>query len=136
MQDDRINHFLNSMSPYIALKVKILLRMAGFEFTEKGWGLNTILSIKDGEKEADFCLHNLLLEIVTIDRDEVPLRFDENLQDFDYFKAKTDSLIESKLRILFQLLAQDSMEKAIEDIERHAHQYERIRIWRLDQKPT
>jgi hypothetical protein len=67
--------------------------------------LKTEFHIKSGEKEMTFYLHNLLLEIATIDRDENPLRFDDRLVDFDYFAKKTARIIESKLKILFKLLS-------------------------------
>ncbi|MCX5637382.1 MAG: hypothetical protein NTX52_06785, partial [Planctomycetota bacterium] len=72
----------------------------------------------------------------TIDRDAQPLMFDENLRDIDYFLAKMARLIQSKLNVLFQLLGQEDMDAAIESITKDSKQYERIRIWRFDNKPT
>jgi len=80
-----------------------------------------------------FCLHNLLLEIATIDRDEQPLRFDQKLRNIDYFARKTAQIAESKLRILFELLAEDNLDKAIDSITQEANNYQRIRIPRFDQ---
>ena len=78
-------------------------------------------------------MHNLLLEIATIDRDEHPLRFDEKLLSFDYFVHKTNQLIDSKLKVIFELLFEDDFDKAKENIVRLGNDYERIRIWELDQ---
>jgi hypothetical protein len=83
-----------------------------------------------------FFVHNLFLEIATKDRDEKPLRFDEGLCDFDYFMDKTTRLIQSKLNILSRLIPAEDMEAAIESISRDAGQYDRIRIWKFDQKPS
>ena len=46
-------------------------------------------------------------------------------------------VVESKLNVLFQLFGQDDVEAAIENIGQLAKQYERIRIWKVNQKgPT
>jgi hypothetical protein len=73
------------------------------------------------------------LEIVTIDRDEEPLRFDEGLKDFDYFLAKMGRAINSKMRVVFEVLKEDDLDAAVENICKDAKDYERIRIWRFDQ---
>lgn len=133
----QINNFLRLTSPLIVGQVKLLLQSAGLEVKEEGHASDLAFAIKSDEKEAKFFLQNLLLEIATVDRDEEPLRFDERLRDFDFFLAKTAQLIESKLRILFQVFAEDDVDAALENISKCADQYERIRIWRFDKdKPT
>ena len=132
----KINQFLSAILPIIVRAVKTFLRSVGLEVEEKGCGLDIVFSIKSGEKQADFLLHNLLLEIATIDRDEEPLRFDERLVDFDYFLAKTARLTQSKLNILGHFLTEENPESAIEKITKEVNHYERIRIWRLDQKES
>ena len=138
MQDQneisRINRFLRMVSPIVIGQVKMILQSAGLKVEEKGSGSELIFIIKSGEKEIHFSPYNLLLEIVSIDRDEVPLRFDENLQDFGFFLDKMARLTQSKLQILFKLLAEDDVEKAIDKISLDAEQYQRIRIWRFDQE--
>ena len=89
-----------------------------------------------GDKETVFYLYNLFLEIATVDRDEIPLRFDGRLVNFDYFIEKTIRLTESKLKILFQLFGEEDVEKVIRSIEQNSGQYERIRILRFDHDPT
>lgn len=130
----KINHFLRFVSPLVIAKVKMILQSAGLDVVEEGSGTDLGFTIKSGEKEVKFFMHNLLLEIATVDRDEEPLQFDEQLRDFDYFLAKTVRLTESKLKILFHLLGEDDVDAAIESISQDAKQYERIRIWRFDQK--
>jgi hypothetical protein len=129
----KINHFLNMVLPLVAELVSAILRSAGAEVQKEGSGLDTAFSIKSGEKEAKFYLHNLLLEIATLDRDEEPLRFDERLRDFDFFLAKTANAIQSKLRILFHVLEEDDIKAAVKNISRDAKLYERVRIWQFDQ---
>ena len=138
MQDrnelSKINRFIHMVSPIVIAQVKMILQSAGLQVEEKGSGSELIFIIKSGEKEIHFSPYNLLMEIASIDRDEVPLRFDENLQDFGFFLDKMARLTQSKLQILFKLLAEDDVEKAIDNISRDAEQYQRIRIWRFDQE--
>lgn len=131
----KINCFLAIAQPIVVSVLKTMFQSLGLEVKKEGSGLDLAFSIKSGEKEVKFYLHNLLLEIVSIDRDEKPLRFDEGLRDFEYFLAKTARLTESKLNILFRLLGEENVDAAIEKINQCAKQYERIRIWRFDKKP-
>lgn len=130
----RINSFLTMVLPVVVDVTKRILQSSDFQVTEKGHGLDTVFVIKAPEKEAEFHLHNLFLEMATVDRDEARLRFDENLWDFDYFMTKTVRIVESKLRVLLHLFGEEDVDAAIENIARDTKQYERIRIWRIDQK--
>jgi len=133
-ESERINRFLFFVSPMVVRSVKSLLQSAGLQVTQEGRGLSTAFSIKKNDREAKMYLQNLLLEIATVDRDEEPLRFDENLRDFNFFLTKTARLTESKLKILFHVFAEEDVDTAIENISQDAKQYERIRIWQIDQK--
>lgn len=126
-----INYFLSRTGPVIIYSLKTFLQAAGMEVEEKGQGLDTIFYIKAGKKELQLYLGNLLMEIATLDRDAIPLRFDEALTDFDYFLNKLSKVTESKLTILFKLLEHDDVDKAMESISQLAN-YERIRILKLD----
>ena len=132
---EKINHFIIRMLPIVVIYVKTFLQSAGLPVEEKGRGLDMAFHIKADKKEVDFFLHNLLLEIATIDRDETPMRFDERLQDLDYLLDKTARLTHSKLEILFRLLAEENVDAAIDNIAQNAQQYERLRIWKFDTKP-
>jgi hypothetical protein len=133
----KISQFLCAASPIITAFVKMLLQSAGLEVTEKGRGLGMAFSIKAGEKIVEFHLHNLLLEIATVDRDETPMRFDERLRDFGFFIGKTAHFAKSKLEVLSTLLSEDDVNAAISKISQLSGQFERIRIWQLDpDKPT
>jgi hypothetical protein len=134
IENEKIGRFICLVSPMVTGSLKRLLQAVGFQVKQKGSNLNTELIIQKGEKKAEMYLRNLLLEIATIDRDEEPLRFDERLQDFDFFAAKTVQLTQSKLKILFHLFAEEDMNAVIENISRDAKDYERIRIWQFDQK--
>jgi len=138
MQNDneikRINNFLSMAGPLILELVSAILRALGSEVKKEGLGLDSAFLVKCGNGEIKFYVHNLLLEIATRDRDEEPLRFDERLSDFDYFVAKTGRIIQSKIDILGYLTSGKDLERALDDITARADKYERIRIWRIDQK--
>jgi len=129
----KINRFLASIGPIVVEITQGILQAIGCEVREEGSGLDLAFSIKSGRKELKFYVQNLLLEIVTVDRDEEPLRFDEGLKEFDYFMAKMARAINSKLCVLFAVLKEDDFEAAIENICKDAKDYERIRIWRFDE---
>jgi len=129
----KINNFFSMVLPLVTELVGAILQSSGAEVKREGSGLDTAFSISCGEKGAKFFLHNLLLEIATLDRDEEPLQFDERLRDFDFFLAKTANAIQSKLRVLFHVLEKNDIKAAVESISRDAKLYERIRIWQFDQ---
>jgi hypothetical protein len=130
----KISQFLAVMTPVITATIKKLLRSHGLNVKEQGWGLKTAFVIKSGEKQAEFHLHNLLLEIATIDRDERPLRFDEKLTDIDYFIAKTIRITDDKLKILIAVLSEENPNVAIEKMRKETNRYERINFWTVDPK--
>lgn len=132
MEIAKINAFLSLASPIVVDVVRTILQTLDFQVKEESSGLKLAFSIKRDEKEVKFYFQNLLLEITTIDRDQEPLRFDEDLRDFDYFLGKTSRTVASKLNILFRLFGEQDMDAAIESIARDAKRYERIRIWRFD----
>jgi hypothetical protein len=131
--DKRVDGFLYLTITAVVDVVSKILQSAGCDVECKGQGLGMVFSIKHGEKDIHFHIHNLLLEIATLDRDEHCLQFEEKLKDFDYFVHKTNQLIDSKLKILFELLFEDDFDKAKENIAKLGDNYERIRIWHIDQ---
>ena len=133
----KINCFIEFILPIVAGQVKTLLKLAGLEYEQQGQGADFSFLIKKGSREVKFFMNNLLYEIATIDRDEKPLRFDSSLRDFNYFQNKANTLIQSKLRILFELFAEDNVDSALERVTKLADQYQRVRIIKLDRnKPT
>ena len=132
----KITSFLALVWPIVSQLVNAMLKALGWHVTERGSGLNVVFDIESEGKKAQFYLHNLLLEIATIDRDEQPLRFDENLHDVEFFLKKTSQLVQSKLSILYQLLSEDDVDAALQKITDQARNYQRIRILRWDgEKP-
>ena len=132
-----INDFLSLTGPAVTAQVKMILQSAGLKVREAGRGPDLTFTLKSGHKEVEFCPHNLLMDIATVDRNEETLRFDNDLRDFDYFLAKKARFIESKLKVVFQFLTEDNLDVAVDNIFRNTNSYERIHIWRFDRnRPT
>jgi len=129
----KISRFLALMSPVIAGLPRMLIEAAGMQIEEKGAGMELEFIIKSKDKQVSFYLHNLFLEVATIDRDEEPLRFDERLEDFDYLVDKIIRCTCSKLKVLFLLLGEKDPAAAVEKILQQADEYQRIQVWRFDQ---
>ncbi len=127
-----INDFLSLTGPAIIAQVKMILQSAGLKVRETGRGPDLTFTLKAGHKEVEFCPHNLLMDIATVDRNEETLRFDYDLRDFDYFLAKKARFIESRLKVVFQFLTEDNLDAAVDNINRNAKKDERIRIWRFN----
>ena len=128
----KITAFLVLVWPVVSQLVNAMLKALGWQVRQKGSGLNVIFDIESRGKRAEFHLYNLLLEIATIDRDEQPLRFDQHLNDFEFFLKKTSQLVQSKIAVLYQLLSEDDVDSALQKITDQARHYQRIRILRWD----
>jgi len=126
----KIAGFLAVAAPIIPRLARMVLESHRYQVREEGAGLELVLSISTGHGEVRFFLRNLFLEIATLDRDEEPLRFDQDLLDFGYFLSKTADLIRSKLKLLLHLLETESVEEACKKIQADSAGYERVRIWR------
>ena len=132
--DSRIDKFIFLTTPLITGIVEQLLRKLQLDIEKKGQGLETKFCIKNNEHDIEFHMRNLLLEIAAIDRDENPMQFDEQLKDFGYFMSKMNQLIDSKLRVLLELIFEKDLDKASENIAKLSNNFERIRIWKMDIK--
>ena len=129
---ERIGQFLALVAPSTVRCLIAFLESNSLRVREEGSGLDLALRIETPDGEVQFFLHNLFLEIATVDRDQNPLRFDERLLEPGFFAGKTARVVESKLRLLSCLLRRKSFDEAVQDIEALAKDYERVRIWRID----
>ena len=134
LEDDerKVAAFIAFSWPIVADLVRTVFERLGCKVCCRGYGLDAVLEIEAGERKASFYLHNLLLEIATVDRDERPLRFDENLADFEFFLRKTLRLVQGKIFILQQFFSAGDVEAAIEKLSEMAKDYQRLRIIRWD----
>ena len=78
---ETIASFLSFVTPVVTELVTAALKSYRWQVKQEGQGLELVFLIKVDEKEIQFNLHNLLLEIATPDRDQQPLQFDEGLRD-------------------------------------------------------
>ena len=131
-ETENVWQFVDFIAPLVGALATSLVRSAGWQVSQTGNGAGTVLSIKADNREFQFFLENLLLEIATIDRDAQPLVFDENILEPEHFLKKTFHILESRMNILFCFMAEKDMEVAIDKISRQASDYERISILRVD----
>jgi hypothetical protein len=136
MQNEKIWSFVEFIAPLVSAIATALIRSAGWQVSQTGSGRDTILTIQDKDRQFQFFLENLLLEIVTVDRDAQPLVFDESILEPETFLKKTLRALASKLNILFCFMAEADVEAAVDKISRQAENYERIRILRMDIPPS
>jgi len=96
-----------------------------------GSGIDTvlILSIDNGENTAEFRLRNSWLDILTIDRDEMPPKLDIRiLVDSDYYLNKIRKTFEDRLSV-FEVLLECKTDEEIEKRMKELYstgRYERI----------
>ncbi len=89
MQDrnEKINHFLSDAIPIVVRTLTGILQSSGWQVEQKGCGLELVFILRQDEKEVGFYMHNLFMELATLDRTAQPMVFDEQLGDFNYFIA-------------------------------------------------
>lgn len=130
----KINEFLSLAAPFVISRVKMLFESLGLEVQEEGRDNDLAFIIKSGEVKVTFLPYNMMLDIASLDRKAIPLKFDENVWQLDFFLAKTAPIIESKLRVVFETLAADGLDMAIERVCKGARSDERLRVWKFDPK--
>ncbi len=134
-ENERISQFINLVAPFVCVIVSTMIRILGCQLSHRKSGINTVFTIKAGDKEIELYLQNLLFEIVTVDRDAKPLVFDEKILEPEIFLDKTFGIVASKLKVLLYLLSEEDAESAINKITQDSKNYERIRIIRFDRNP-
>ncbi len=121
-ETEKINQFLNIASPTIVGQLRLMFQSIGVKVHQRGRGLEMTLIIKSSDKEIRFLVQNLFLEIATVDSKKKPPRFDEKVQDYNFFLDKTLSSVRSKVKILFHLLLE--IEAATEAIDQDTKLYD------------
>ncbi len=86
----------------------------------------------DEDFKFEFYLTNALHEIISIDRDDVPLRFDKGLDDDAYVKRKIENVLESKVAVIRASIEGGSASGIKEKLEAMSGDYERMNIIEID----
>lgn len=120
--------FVEDMWRPISAVITDMMTCLGFKVVEKGVGLDAEIHISKDDKSLDYKLHNTLMEIATIDRDDNPLVFDKKLLEYDHFMKKTERVITSKIQVLLPLLLDENGIDKVKNMKG----YERIRIMEID----
>jgi len=139
MQEDpneiaKINEFLSLAAPFVISRVKRLFESLGLDVKEQGRGNDLAFVIESGKVEVTFLPYNMMLDIATINRRATPLKFDEDVRQLDFFLAKTAHVVENKLRVVFDTLAADDPDTAIERLCQGTRSDEWLRAWKFDPK--
>ena len=107
----KISQLIDHIYPFIIQFTKKIIESEGFSIKEKGEGLEQVFTITGGKciDKLDFSFYNLLLEIATIDRDDIPLRFDDRLLDNCYLVKKAAKITSIRLRTIFANLEAENL---------------------------
>ncbi|OHB52630.1 MAG: hypothetical protein A2Y12_03680 [Planctomycetes bacterium GWF2_42_9] len=131
---DKINRCLSKIAPIVLLTLESTFAENGIEFKLVGKGLDSKYQLKKGSLECSMFLHNLFLEVATVDRDATPLKYNNRMDDNEMLLARIIEIVDSKLAPLLLLIAG----KDADEIERLAKQshpgYERFNITMLKDK--
>ncbi len=99
----KIVGFINVIYGSVVAYTKELIESIGVSVEkEEGQGvdLTLFLTSDDNRTKAQLRLENLFLEIVSIDRDESSLRFDNNLCDIEYLSDKVTRVVQSRIEVI------------------------------------
>jgi hypothetical protein len=112
----------------------VVLKMIEAEFTARklsyercGTGFDICYKVGKDSHSTILYIHNLMFEILTVDRDANPLEFDERILKSDYCMHKIAGQVASKLFVLFAWLDGKSA-KEIADMVQTEGNYERFRL--------
>ena len=76
-------------------------------------------------------LGNTLAEFLTLDREEVPLRFDPRLLDDTFAEKKLNDLVKSRLEIARMLATSHSPKEVRGEMEELGKHYAKLRMWEV-----
>lgn len=85
-----------------------------------------------GEK-FEFRLGLAIEEFLSVDRDEKPLRFDENINNPQRARAKLTRIMVGRLALARAAMEAKTPEELKQRLQGLSHRFERIRLWRYDE---
>ena len=86
-----------------------------------------------GDNRFDFRLGNALKELLSIDRDEQPMRFDFKLKDMDKGMAKLETILVGRLELLRAMIESKDKEEFKRRMEELGRYFDKIRFWYSDE---
>lgn len=130
-----IGKFLEIFGDVLIELTKYKIAKFGYNVEITGKYLDTILIISKKDSKVDrmeLHIHNMFMEIFTMDRDENPLRFDYGVIDYDYFEKKYEDIINSRVSMIDTMMKSDSKNLKENVINKHSKDMERINIIEID----
>lgn len=106
----------------------------GFPFEHPQNGPAIVIEGIDEDFKFEFYLTNALHEIISIDRDDVPLIFDRGLDDDAYVKRKIENVLDSKVAVIRASIEGGNVDGIREKLEAMRGDYERLNIIEIDLK--
>ena len=87
-----------------------------------------------GDNRFDFRLGNALKELLSIDRDEQPMRFDYQLKDMDAGMQKLENIVVGRLELLRTMIESKDKEEFKRRMEGLGRYFDRMRFWYEDEE--
>ena len=87
-----------------------------------------------GDNRFDFRLGNALKELLSIDRDEQPMRFDFDLKDIERGMEKLERIVVGRLELLRTMLESKDKEEFKQRMEGLGRYFDRMRFWYSDEE--
>ena len=129
--EKKYQEIVNWTAGIITPMVEFVLHGANIAFSRKGEGMDVQYICKKGRNESVFSLNNTLLDIITVDRDEKPLRYDIRNADFGFFINKATNIVQQRMTLVVSFLNGVSIEKIKEYCENDP-QCERAKFIEVD----
>jgi hypothetical protein len=127
-----ISHVTEIAAPKVTAYIREQYRAEGLVSQEEGQGPDTTITVTRNGNTSVYILWNTLIEIASIDIDDVPLRFDEGLWDYYYFVKKMKEVVEIRIRVILGSLNAKNSDDLREHLKKcyETGDYERICRWR------
>ena len=108
-----------------------ILKKVAHHYEDGGIELGYLVAA--GENRFDFRLGNALKELLSIDRDDKPMRFDFKLKDMEQGMEKLERIVVGRLelvRVMIESKTREEMKKRLEEISRF---FDKMRFWYSDE---
>lgn len=105
IENPKINQFIQGMLEQNCVDfIKVHLQAAFQDVQQKGTGLDAVFHINFNGNKTKFFVKDLLIELAAIDKNEEPLRYDEDLCRLQYFQAKFEMVSTKMINLMLEQL--------------------------------